>query len=72
MSAPLIMRVTLALSAAFWSAATCQGSPIIKREGMYQKGEAIKTINYLLQQETVADELIAGVANLGNIAVSRC
>lgn len=70
MSSSLIMQVTLALSAAFWGTATCQKSYIVKGEGIYQKGEAIKTINRLLQQGHVPDDVIAAVASLGNVAVS--
>lgn len=72
MSDPLVMNVTLALSAAFWSTGTCKASIIVKREGIYQKGEAIKTINTLLEDLTVTDTVIAAVANLGNIAVCNC
>jgi len=70
MREPLIMHTTLALSGNGWLASSPEPDTRIRREVLHQKGQAIRTVNALLAASVITDTLIAGVANLANVAVS--
>lgn len=68
---PLIMKVTVAMSAAFWEAGSPNLQTRFKREGLVHKTDAINEINVLLAYGTrVPETVIGAVACLANIAVS--
>ncbi|KAH8890630.1 hypothetical protein GQ53DRAFT_866995, partial [Thozetella sp. PMI_491] len=69
MSEPLIMKATLALSAAFWAAGSSALSPVVQREGLIQKTELIQAVSLkLVGQPQISDALIAAVASLANVS----
>lgn len=70
MREPLIMHTTLALAGNGWLASVSDPEPRIRQEVLRQKGLAIKAINSFLSLSSISTTLIAGVANLANVAVS--
>jgi hypothetical protein len=69
------MHATLALAAAFWYAKMSSLPVAIQREGLRQKGEAMRQVMTQLTRQDLAPGstthrlLIAGVATLANIEV---
>ena len=70
MREPLIMHTTLALAGIGWLASVPDPGSSMRWEVLHQKSSAIKAVNYLLSFSSISDTLIAGVANLANVAVS--
>ncbi len=68
---PVILNVTLALSATMWLAIHPNLDPVIKKEGLIQKAEAVKATNALVRRAQPSDVLIAAVAKLSHIAVRQ-
>lgn len=69
MATPVLMNITLALSATIWLSTYPDAHPLIKSEGILRKAVAIKDVNTLLQAPSIGYEAIALVAKLSFIAV---
>ncbi|KAH7140295.1 hypothetical protein B0J13DRAFT_676666, partial [Dactylonectria estremocensis] len=65
---PLLMRVTLCMTAAFGAMQTSLFSLDLRKEGWKLKGEAIHEVNSILQNGRVTENLLAAIAHLGHIA----
>ncbi|EOO04354.1 putative tachykinin family protein [Phaeoacremonium minimum UCRPA7] len=68
MTSPVIMHITLALSATFWISDCKSEDVVVRREGLWQKGETIRVVNRHLRNGEVSDNVIAAVSILANVA----
>ena len=64
------MHTTLALAGIGLLSDTLNPDSVLQEEVIVHKGSAIEIINSLLSVSTISDTLIAGVANVANVAVS--
>ena len=71
MTEPPLFNVTLALTAIRWLNVNPSLTRSLRREGMYRKGETIKAANSLVRDSQISDILIAAVAKLSQVAVSK-
>ncbi|KAL7904458.1 hypothetical protein GGI35DRAFT_463259 [Trichoderma velutinum] len=69
MARPVLMNITLALSATIWSSTYPDAHPLVKSEGILRKAVAIKDVNNFLQAPSISYEAIALVAKLSFMAV---
>ncbi|KAH7152570.1 hypothetical protein EDB81DRAFT_789341 [Dactylonectria macrodidyma] len=65
---PLLMRVTLCMTAAFGTTRTSSFSMDLRKEGWKLKGEAIHDVNFILQNGQVTENVLAAIAHLGHVA----
>ncbi|KAH7200771.1 hypothetical protein BKA60DRAFT_582704 [Fusarium oxysporum] len=65
---PLLMRVTLCMTAAFGATATPLFSPDLRQEGLKLKGDVINDVNFILQNGRITENVLAAIAHLGHIA----
>ncbi|KAM6513514.1 hypothetical protein FALCPG4_015920 [Fusarium falciforme] len=68
MNDPLLMRVTLCMTAAFGAMATPLFSPDLRKEGLKLKGDVINAVNFILQNGPITENVLAAIAHLGHIA----
>ncbi|KAH6988279.1 hypothetical protein BKA56DRAFT_477659 [Ilyonectria sp. MPI-CAGE-AT-0026] len=68
MNDPILMRVTLCMTAAFGAIRTSLFSLDLRKEGWKLKGEAIHEINFILQNGRVTENVLAAIAHLGHTA----
>ena len=71
MTRPLLFDVNLAFTAALWLNVNPTLKSSVRREGMFRKVEVIKGANSLVQRSQVDDTLIAAIAKLSHVAVSK-
>lgn len=67
---PLLMRVTLCMTAAFVAMETPLFSPDLRKEGLKLKGDIIEDVNLILQNGQMPENVLAAIAHLGYIAVN--
>lgn len=67
---PLLMRVTLCTTAAFGATVIPLFSSNLRREGLRLKGDAIKELNFILQNGQISENVLAAIAHLGHSEVS--
>lgn len=68
MNDPLLMRVTLCMTAAFGAKQTSLFSLDLRKEGWKLKGKVIHEINVILQNGLVTENVLAAIAHLAHIA----
>jgi hypothetical protein len=69
-SDPILMRVTLSMTAAFVASQTRWPCLDLRNEGWKLKGETINSIQSILQTGSVTENLLAAIAHLTHVAVS--
>lgn len=65
---PLLIRVTLCMTAAFGDKQAFLFSLDLRKEGWKLKGEVINEVNLILQSGRVTENLLAAIAHLGHVA----
>jgi hypothetical protein len=67
---PLLMRVTLCTTAAFGATVMPFFSTDLRKEGLRLKGDAIKELNFILQNGQISENVLGAIAHLGHSEVS--
>ncbi|KAG5654840.1 hypothetical protein KAF25_009217 [Fusarium avenaceum] len=62
----LLMRVTLCTTAAFAATIIPWLSTDLRKEGLRLKGDAIKELNFVLQNGSISENILAAIAHLGH------
>ncbi|SPJ73844.1 uncharacterized protein FTOL_03574 [Fusarium torulosum] len=63
---PLLMRVTLCTTAAFGATVIPLFSSDLRKEGLKLKGDAIKELNFILQNGQISENVLGAIAHLGH------